>query len=116
MPRGARTLGLIAVASALAMQAGCASPSPSCDLLCPVARPAFEACLDEWGMTYGDAVGYADADDYDSWCDTWVMEQRLLADTTDDPDGAHAALDDRCADRIDRLEAGACLDYWSLWD
>jgi hypothetical protein len=72
--------------------------------------------MDEWGLTYGATVGYADADDYDDWCSTWVMEQRLLAETALDPESGIAELETRCIETIETLEADRCLDYWGLWD
>jgi hypothetical protein len=95
---------------------GCPAVAPSCDDVCESARPAFESCLLEWRLQWGDAVGYTDAADYDDWCGTWVTEQRLLAETSHDVTAAAAALEQRCTATIDTLEASACASYWSLWD
>lgn len=110
-----RTRALLAgLLGALAL-GGCASGSDDCDQLCAAARPAFEGCLVEWGLDYGEAVRYEDADDYDSWCATWVFEQRTLADTATEPEAAHEALIEGCQQRITALNDGACADYWGLW-
>lgn len=109
----ARSWGATCVVAALA---GCAPSAPTCDDVCGVARPAFEECLDTWGMTYGDAVGYVDGEDYDVWCETWVMEQRLLARTASEPEEASAHLEMRCETQIETLTSGDCGAYWGLWD
>ena len=96
--------------------AGCASSSPSCDSVCGVARPAFEACLVEWGGTWGATFGYTDAVDYDDWCATWVFEQRQLAATADDSAEAEELLDARCLALEESLAEGPCSDYWGLWE
>ena len=113
---GARSLVSIGVAFAAAALAGCASQSPSCDLLCPVARPAFEGCMETWGLAYGAAVGYEDADDYDAWCTTWVLEQEVLADTAEDDVAAFQALETRCESITQQLQGDDCAVYWGLWD
>ena len=116
MPRGARSLAPIAAAVLAVGGSGCASVAPACDALCPVARPAFEGCMEEWGLSYGEAVGYADGDDYDNWCATWVMEQRVLVQEAGDPAAKGDGLDERCLASIETLETGDCLSYWGLWD
>jgi len=114
--RGTWLACLGALALAGASLAGCVSSSPSCDSVCGVARPAFEVCLEEWGGSWGATFGYSDAADYDSWCDTWVFEQRQLAATSEDPESAEAALEARCVDLATALTDGPCSDYWGLWD
>jgi hypothetical protein len=116
MRRGTWLACLASLALAGLSSAGCASSSPSCDSLCAVARPAFEACLTEWGGSWGLAFGYSDAADYDDWCATWVFEQRQLAATAEDPTTAEAQLDQRCIDLDVLLTEGPCSDYWGLWD
>ncbi len=105
---------VLAWAAAVAFPA-CAPIAPACDDLCDVARPAFEACLDDWGRAYGDGMDWSDGDDYDDWCGTWVMEQRVLAD-----DAAKAdALEARCVDLAAEVTAEPCVDYATylgLWD
>ncbi len=96
--------------------AGCASSSPSCDSVCGVALPAFEACLVEWGGAWGATFGYTDAADYDDWCVTWTFEQRQLAATAEDSAEAEALLDARCVALEESLAEGPCSDYWGLWE
>ena len=72
--------------------------------------------MEEWGLSYGASVGYEDADDYDSWCSTWVMEQRLLVETAEDPASAETSLDERCSAQISLLQDGDCFSYWGMWD
>ena len=112
---GVRGLAWVA-AGALAMTPGCPPTAPACDMVCPAARPAFEACLDEWGLEYGEAVGYTDGADYDNWCSTWVVEQRFLARTAEVPMEATDQLEERCHQVRDVLEEGDCAVYWGLWD
>ncbi len=114
--RGTGLAALGALALAGASLAGCASSSPSCDSVCGVARPAFEACLVEWGGTWGATFGYTDAADYDDWCATWVFEQRQLAATAEEAGEAEALLDDRCIALEQSLAEGPCSDYWGLWE
>lgn len=94
--------------------AGC-SPPDACDALCPVAGDAFETCLDEWGLSWGTGVGYEDRADYDGWCSTWVLEQRTLAETSEDPAASEDELESRCEEQIESLESGDCSRYWSTW-
>lgn len=93
---------------------GC-SPPDACDALCPVAGDAFELCLDEWGLSWGSGVGYEDRADYDSWCSTWVLEQRTLAETSEAPQSAEHDLETRCEEQTASLQAGDCSQYWSTW-
>lgn len=86
----------------LALLAGCA-PADACDPMCDAAAARFAACLDEEGRTWGDAVGYADEDDYDDWCATYTWELRQLG----------AA--DTCAEKLPVFEDGTCTDYYDAW-
>ena len=112
MNSSATTLLLL---SALAVGTGCVV-AEECDALCPVARPAYEACMEDWGLTYGDGFSlYESADDYDAWCSTYNRERRLLASTADDPEAAEAALNARCSDQAATLETGDCGLYYSVF-
>jgi hypothetical protein len=112
--KGSHRFDRLLIALAVGLSAGC-SPTPSCDEVCAAARPVFEGCLDERGLTWGDGVGYADAEDYDLWCDTWIGEQRLLAQTAVDAGGAQTALERRCVEQIRALEGDDCAVYDGLW-
>ena len=62
----------------------------ACDRYCPAAGDAFERSLLENDLSWGEEVGYTDRADWDAWCATIQMEDRLLADTAADPTAAHA--------------------------
>jgi hypothetical protein len=94
----------------------CTVAAPACDPLCEEALPVFEGCLVQWGMTWGDAVGYADPEDFTAWCDTWVMEQRTLAKTSADPPAAGDRLDARCTSIRGSFQDDPCAGWWGLWD
>ncbi|MCK6529173.1 hypothetical protein L6R50_16995 [Myxococcota bacterium] len=102
--------GLLA---ALASLAGC-HPTPACDAMCEPAAARFEACLDEWGLGWGETSGYEDRDDHLGWCATWVQEQRALA-RDDGGAGAFAALESRCGGMMETFSEGGCDAYYSAW-
>ena len=101
--------------SAFAVGPGCAV-AEECDAVCDAARPAYEACMDQWGLAYGDGVGlYESPQDYDNWCATYNRERRLLAATANDPSKAEEELDDRCGEQTAVLDAGDCGLYYSVF-
>lgn len=79
-------------------------PPDACVPMCVAARERFAACLEEEGLEWGPAVGYADAADYDDWCATWAWELRQLGQA------------DTCAARIPTFETGTCDDYHAAWE
>lgn len=86
----------------LLLALGCA-PADRCDAMCDAALARFSACMEERGLTWGASVGYADAEDYANWCDTWAWEQRQL--------GEEAV----CEEREATFRDGDCDAYYAAW-
>lgn len=115
-PRARRTtLALGPALTILTIVATVGCGEDPCEALCPAATARLEACFDPWGVTWGPAVGYDDAEDHLNWCRTWAEEERLLARTSSDPGAAHDALDARCADIDTALGEEDCDGYWALF-
>lgn len=78
---------------------GCAADR--CEAMCDAAILRYEACMEERGLSWGDA--YADEADYRDWCDTWSWEQRQLGTA------------DRCEENEAVFESGNCAEYDAAW-
>lgn len=103
------------VAAQLLLLGGCAAAPDECDALCDVAPSAYEACMEQWGVQYGDPnTAYESRDDYDNWCATFNEERRQLADTSEEED-APENLQERCVEQRDTLAAGNCNEYYSVF-
>lgn len=75
----------------------------ACTEMCDAALVDFEGCLAENGLEWGVSVGYADADDYLNWCDTYSWELRQLGEES------------TCASRRTILREASCSDG-AAWD
>jgi len=103
----------------LAMAGGCAQAPEECEAMCDQALECVEGCLDEWGLAWGDALGYADPDDHGNWCRTFVWEQTELAADRVGPVEGRAWVAGTCEDQRAALADGDCETYggsWSVWE
>ncbi len=108
-----RRLLSVIVAAQLLLLGGCAAAPDECDSLCPEAAEAYEACMEHWGIAYGDPnTAYESRDDYDNWCLTWTDERRQLARTSESEDATEGLLG-RCSEQRDTLAAGDCNEYYA---
>ena len=100
---------------ALATSAGCGGAPPSCDRMCASALDTVGACLDEWGLEWGESLGYADADDHAVWCATYVDEQLELSAARWGSEG-HDRAGQVCAEQDALLADRPCDGYHDSWD
>ncbi len=94
---------------------GCARLPSACEPVCEAGVDRFALCLQEWGLTWGEMVGYTDEQDYRNWCQTWMEEQVALAEEADDTSSALSDLSTRCQAQGEILTTGTCNEYSSAW-
>ena len=105
----------LAVACALVCCLGCGGAPPVCEQMCTAALDTVGACLDEWGLDWGDSLGYADAEDHANWCATYVDEQLELAAARWGSEG-YGRVEQVCADQEQLLADRPCDGYHDSWD
>lgn len=88
----------------------------ACAPVCPVVGDWYESCLDTWGLTWGAEVGYTDRADWNGWCETIQWEDRLLAQSSEDPDAADTRRLGQCSTQLAAAAAGDCSAYFDLWE
>ena len=110
-----RTLTLTLLAAQLSVLGGCVATEDACDDVCGVARESYEICQQEWGLDYGDPGTYESSEDYDNWCSTWILERRLLAETSEEA-AAGDDLVERCQEQRDSLLERDCSTYYGTFD
>lgn len=98
-----------------ALLLGCPADE-ACDPVCPAAGSWYEGCLEQWGLGWGPGVGYEDRADWDNWCATIQLEDRLLAESSEDPQAAEASRVARCQEQRAVVGAGDCAAYYGMWE
>ncbi len=94
--------------------AGCSPRPPECDAMCAEALDTVEACLDTWGLSWGETLGYEDPADHANWCATFIDEQLELATTRWGLHDGQQRIEATCAEQ--RLLLGDCAAYADSWD
>jgi len=94
---------------------GCGTP-PECETLCDTALRTVEACLDEWGVAWGESLGYLDADDHANWCATFLSEQLEMGQQRWGTVEGRDRMAQVCVDQTAWLEDAACDQYAGSWD
>lgn len=103
------------LAIALLALTGCGTPD-ECDELCDAALVTVEACLDEWGLHWGESFGYLGPDDHANWCATFIGEQLELGQARWGATEGHERVTEACIDQATLLEDRSCTDYAVSWD
>jgi len=105
----------VEVAALVLVVLGC-GPPPECDDLCASALDTVEACLDEWGLQWGESFGYLGPDDHANWCATFVAEQLELGQARWGAQDGRERTAEACDAQSGMLEQAACDEYADSWD
>ena len=95
---------------------GCLSQPRPCVDVCVEAHAIMEVCLDEWGLQWGEEIGYLDGDDYDNWCTTFIDEQLEMASARWGFGEGRRRAESTCGEQLTALETRSCDDYLASWD